>query len=40
MPGESFGAALAGWVRLSLTVADERILQACAHIADYAGAGQ
>jgi arginine:pyruvate transaminase len=40
MPGESFGAALAGWVRLSLTVADDRLLQACARIADYAAVGQ
>jgi arginine:pyruvate transaminase len=40
MPGESFGVALAGWVRLSLTVADERIIEACTRIADYTGAGQ
>jgi arginine:pyruvate transaminase len=40
MPGESFGQALAGWVRLSLTVSDDRIMEACARIADYARAGQ
>jgi arginine:pyruvate transaminase len=40
MPGESFGATLAGWVRLSLTVSDDRIQDACTRIADYAGAGQ
>jgi arginine:pyruvate transaminase len=40
MPGESFGQALAGWVRLSLTVSDDRLAEACARIADYAGAGQ
>ena len=40
MPGESFGQALAGWVRLSLTVTDDRLAEACARIADYAGAGQ
>jgi arginine:pyruvate transaminase len=40
MPGESFGATLAGWVRLSLTVPDDRLAEACARIADYAGAGQ
>jgi arginine:pyruvate transaminase len=40
MPGESFGQALAGWVRLSLTVPDDRIMEACRRIADYAKAGQ
>jgi arginine:pyruvate transaminase len=40
MPGESFGLALAGWIRLSLTVADDRLAEACARILDYAGAGQ
>jgi arginine:pyruvate transaminase len=32
MPGESFGVALAGWVRLSLTQDDTRIAEACARI--------
>ncbi len=32
MPGESFGAALAGWVRLSLTQDDARIVEACTRI--------
>lgn len=36
MPGESFGAALAGWVRLSLTQPDDRILEACTRIATFA----
>ena len=36
MPGESFGATLAGWLRLSLTQPDEVIETACARIADYA----
>jgi arginine:pyruvate transaminase len=40
MPGESFGQVLAGWVRLSLTVSDDRIAEACHRIAAYAGAGQ
>jgi arginine:pyruvate transaminase len=40
MPGESFGQALAGWVRLSLTISDDRITEACTRIADYARAGQ
>jgi arginine:pyruvate transaminase len=40
MPGESFGQALAGWVRLSLTVSDDRLTEACTRIADYARAGQ
>ncbi|MGB8812551.1 MAG: pyridoxal phosphate-dependent aminotransferase [Paracoccaceae bacterium] len=33
MPGESFGAALAGWVRVALTQADEVTLEACDRIA-------
>jgi arginine:pyruvate transaminase len=37
MPGESFGPSLAGWLRLSLTVDDERIAEACARIAGLAG---
>ena len=32
MPGESFGAALAGWVRLALTQPDALIDQACSRI--------
>jgi arginine:pyruvate transaminase len=38
MPGESFGTALAGWVRLSLTQPDDRIREACTRIADFAAA--
>jgi arginine:pyruvate transaminase len=37
MPGESFGAALAGWIRLSLTQPDDLIAAACDRIADLAG---
>ena len=40
MPGESFGAGLAGWLRLSLTQDDDLIAEACARIADYARALQ
>ena len=29
MPGESFGAALAGWVRISLTQDDALVAEAC-----------
>ena len=36
MPGESFGATLAGWLRLSLTVPDHATLQACDRIAELA----
>ncbi|PLL11023.1 aminotransferase [Tabrizicola sp. TH137] len=36
MPGESFGAALAGWLRLSLTQPDDRIAEACSRIAAFA----
>jgi arginine:pyruvate transaminase len=36
MPGESFGAALAGWVRLSLTQPDDRTLEAANRIAAHA----
>ncbi len=32
MPGESFGAALAGWLRVSLTKPDDQIEQACDRI--------
>jgi arginine:pyruvate transaminase len=37
MPGESFGAALQGWIRLSLTQPDDIILAACDRIAELAG---
>lgn len=36
MPGESFGTALAGWLRLSLTQPDDRIAEACTRIATFA----
>ena len=35
MPGESFGAGLAGWLRLSLTQPDATIAEACARIAAF-----
>ncbi|MGB5870421.1 MAG: pyridoxal phosphate-dependent aminotransferase [Albidovulum sp.] len=35
MPGESFGDALAGWVRLSLTQPDAVIAEACQRIAQH-----
>ncbi len=35
MPGESFGAGLAGWLRVSLTQPDEAIAEACARIATH-----
>ena len=38
MPGESFGDALAGWIRLSLTQDDARIADACGRILDHAAA--
>jgi arginine:pyruvate transaminase len=38
MPGESFGAALSGWLRLSLTQPDEVVAEACARIAAFAEA--
>lgn len=38
MPGESFGTALAGWLRLSLTQPDDRIGDACSRIAAFAEA--
>lgn len=40
MPGESFGTALAGWLRLSLTQPDDRITEACARIAGFASRRQ
>lgn len=36
MPGESFGTALAGWLRVSLTQPDEVIAMACERIAAFA----
>ncbi len=36
MPGESFGAGLGGWLRLSLTQPDARIMEATARIAAHA----
>lgn len=36
MPGESFGPALSGWLRVSLTQPDELIAQACDRIARHA----
>lgn len=36
MPGESFGAALAGWLRLSLTQDDAQVAEACRRIAAFA----
>jgi arginine:pyruvate transaminase len=37
MPGESFGTALRGWIRLSLTQPDDLIATACDRIAELAG---
>lgn len=36
MPGESFGAGLKGWVRISLTQEDDKIAEACARILCFA----
>lgn len=36
MPGESFGASLTGWLRLSLTQDDARVAEACDRIAQLA----
>ncbi len=36
MPGESFGAGLSGWLRLSLTQPDERVVEATDRIAAHA----
>jgi arginine:pyruvate transaminase len=38
MPGESFGTALAGWVRLSLTQPDDRVQEACTRIRAFTAA--
>ena len=40
MPGESFGAALTGWIRLSLTQPDDRVVEACGRILCHAAALQ
>jgi arginine:pyruvate transaminase len=40
MPGESFGAALAGWIRISLTLEDAMIATACERIAGFAARRQ
>jgi arginine:pyruvate transaminase len=40
MPGESFGAALAGWIRISLTLEDAVIAEACERIARFAARRQ
>ena len=36
MPGESFGAVLAGWLRISLTRPDDEIAEACRRISAFA----
>ena len=36
MPGESFGVALSGWLRLALTQPDDLIAEACTRIAAFA----
>ena len=36
MPGSSFGASIPGWVRMALTVDDERIDEACTRILAHA----
>ena len=36
MPGESFGATLAGWLRVSLTRPDDEIAEACRRMAAFA----
>jgi arginine:pyruvate transaminase len=36
MPGESFGQALAGWLRVALSQPDEAIAEACNRIAGHA----
>ena len=37
MPGESFGATLSGWLRVSLTRPDDEIEEACRRMAGFAG---
>lgn len=36
MPGESFGDGLSGWLRLSLTQSDAKVIEACRRIAAHA----
>lgn len=36
MPGESFGDGLSGWLRLSLTQSDDKVIEACRRIAAHA----
>ena len=36
MPGESFGATLSGWLRVSLTRPDDEIEEACSRMARFA----
>lgn len=36
MPGSSFGTSLSGWVRVALTVPDDRFVEACGRIAAHA----
>jgi arginine:pyruvate transaminase len=38
MPGASFGASLRNWVRIALTVPDDRFAEACDRIAAHARA--
>ena len=40
MPGESFGASLAGWIRVALTQSDALTEEACTRIAGFAAARQ
>lgn len=40
MPGESFGDALGGWLRLSLTQPDHLVMEACDRIASFAATRQ
>jgi arginine:pyruvate transaminase len=40
MPGESFGAGLTGWLRLSLTQSDAAIESACTRITQFVADGQ
>jgi arginine:pyruvate transaminase len=39
MPGESFGAALGGWLRVALTQSDDLMEEACARILRFVGRG-
>ena len=40
MPGESFGTALGGWIRVALTQDDSLIATACDRIAAHVSRGQ